>query len=150
MTFTASLYYNSDTVTRNHALRVDPSAAAPLWSQIEEGVRRLVASGAMAPGAGVPSVRDLARDLRVNPATVSKAYQRLTDSGVLEVRRGDGTYVSAAPPSLPRAERSRELRQAAMRYASLAATYGVPRDEALDELRAAWSELGRARKGETG
>jgi DNA-binding transcriptional regulator YhcF (GntR family) len=148
---TASLYYNSDTVTRaNRALHVDPAAAAPLWSQIEEGVRRLVASGTMVPGSVVPSVRDLARELRVNPATVSKAYQRLTDSGVLEVRRGDGTYVSAAPPSLPRAERSRDLREAALRYASLAATYGVAREEALDELRSAWSELGRARKGETG
>jgi GntR family transcriptional regulator len=72
----------------SHALRVDPRDAVPIWRQIEDGVRRLVAAGALSPGATVPSVRDLARDLRVNPATVSKAYQRLTDAGVLEVRRG--------------------------------------------------------------
>jgi len=143
------VYYNTDTVMPRNQLRVDPASAAPLWSQIEEGLRRLVASGALAPGAVVPSVRDLARDLRVNPATVSKAYQRLTDAGVLEVRRGDGTYVSAAPPALPRAERARALREGAMRYASLAATFGIPRDESVDELRAAWTELGRGRKGET-
>ena len=69
-------------------LRIDPTDATPIWSQIEEGLRRLVASGALAPGAVVPSVRDLARELRINPATVAKAYQRLTDAGVLTVRRG--------------------------------------------------------------
>jgi GntR family transcriptional regulator len=137
-------------VSQRHSLRVDPAAAAPLWSQIEEGVRRLVASDALSPGEPVPSVRDLARELRVNPATVSKAYQRLADAGVLEVRRGDGTYVSEAPPALPRAERSKALREAALRYASLAATFGASRDDAVDELRAAWAELGRGRKGDTG
>jgi len=134
--------------TLDHRLRVDPAAAEPLWSQIEEGLRRLVASGALASRAAVPSVRDLARDLRVNPATVSKAYQRLTQEGVLEVRRGDGTYVSADPPARSRTERGRALKDAALRYASLALTSGATRDEAVEELRGCWSELQRRRKGE--
>ena len=129
-------------------LRVDPAAATPLWSQIEDGLRRLVASGGLGAGEAVPSVRDLARDLRVNPATVSKAYQRLAEAGVLEVRRGDGTYVSARPPSLSRAERARMLRELALRYASAAATAGAGREEASDALRAAWSELAQGRRGE--
>jgi GntR family transcriptional regulator len=135
-------------VLSNPRLRVDPAAAAPLWNQIEEGVRRLVASGALAAGAAVPSVRDLARDLRVNPATVAKAYQHLTEAGVLEVRRGDGTYVSMTAPALSRGERSRVLREAALGYASVAATFGASRDESLDELRAAWNELTRGKKGD--
>ena len=98
-------------------LRVDPTDTVPLWSQLEQSVRRLVAAGALEAGASVPSVRELARELRINPATVSKAYQSLADAGVLEVRRGDGTYVSALPPALPRAERSRVVRDAALRYA---------------------------------
>ena len=81
------------------AIDVDPADAVPIWRQIEDGVRRLVACGGMRPGEAVPSVRDLARDLRVNPATVAKAYQRLTDEGLLEVRRGEGTFVAAAPSS---------------------------------------------------
>lgn len=119
-------------------LRIDPSEAAPIWSQIEEGVRRLVASGAWRPGSPVPSVRDLAKELRINPATVAKAYQRLCDAGVLEVRRGDGTYVASSPPSLTRSERTRILREGALRYASLASTLGAGEDEAVDALRAAW------------
>ncbi len=122
-------------------LRIDPSDATPIWSQIEEGMRRLVAAGALKPGAPVPSVRDLAKDLRINPATVAKAYQRLTDAGVLMVKRGDGTYVADTPPPISRAERSRTLRDAAARYASLAATLGVTPEEAAEALAAAWRSL---------
>jgi GntR family transcriptional regulator len=125
----------------SHALRVDPRDAVPIWRQIEEGVRGLVGTGALPPGQGVPSVRDLARDLRVNPATVSKAYQRLTDAGVLEVRRGEGTFVAEAPPIPPRSERARMLREAAARYATVAITLGTKRDEAVEQLRAAWSTV---------
>ena len=104
-------------------------------------MRHLVASGALLAGAPVPSVRDLARDLQINPATVSKAYQRLTDAGVLAVRRGEGTYVSDAPPKLPDAERSRRLLQGALRYASLAVTIGAGRGEAAETLEDAWRSL---------
>ena len=131
----------------SHALRVDPRDAVPIWRQIEDGVRRLVASGGLAPGGSVPSVRDLARDLRVNPATVSKAYQRLTDAGILEVRRGEGTFVAAAPPAMARAERTRTLRDAAGRYAAVAVTLGAKEAEALEQLRTAWSDVSRPLKG---
>ena len=128
-------------------LQVDPSDATPIWAQIEEGMRRLVASKALPPGAPVPSVRDLARDLSVNPATVAKAYQRLTDAGVFVVRRGEGTYVAASPAPLPRGERGRVLKEGAARFASLAMTSGAPLDEARSELDSAWKELSDGAKG---
>lgn len=125
----------------SRSLRIDPADPRPIWRQIEESVRHLVASGALAAGAPVASVRDLARDLQVNPATVSKAYQRLTDAGVLTVRRGEGTYVSDAPPELPAPERSRRLLQGALRYASLAATLGASREESGEAFEEAWRSL---------
>jgi GntR family transcriptional regulator len=125
----------------DRALRIDPADSRPIWRQIEESVRHLVASGALAAGTSVPSVRDLARDLQINPATVSKAYQRLTDAGVLVVRRGDGTYVSEAPPALTVAERAARLRSGALRFASLASTLGAGRAAAAEALDAAWHEL---------
>ena len=125
----------------SRALRIDPSDPRPIWRQIEESVRHLVASGALAPGAPVPSVRDLARDLQVNPATVSKAYQRLTDAGVLAVKRGEGTYVSETPPDLSERERGKRLLQGAVRYASLAVTLGAGREETRGTLDDAWSSL---------
>lgn len=127
---------------------MDPSDSTPIWSQIEEGLRRLVASGALAPGAPVPSVRDLARELSINPATVAKAYQRLAEAGVLSVRRGDGTYVADSPPSMGRDKRHKALRKGAIRYASLAATLGAALTESAEELEAAWKLLGGGPKGE--
>ena len=128
-------------------LHVDPSAATPIWSQIEEGVRRLVASGALAAGSPVPSVRDLARDLHVNPATVAKAYQRLSEQGLLTVKRGEGTYVSDRPPAMKRGELNRALKEGASRYASLAVTIGASSQEAAEALASAWKELRDGAKG---
>lgn len=122
-------------------LRIDPRDARPIWRQIEEGVQHLVARGALPAGSPVPSVRDLARELQVNPATVFKAYQRLTDAGVLTVRRGEGTFVAAAPPLATDGELLGRLREEAVRYASLAVTLGAGREEALAAFEAAWQSL---------
>ena len=130
-------------------LRIDPSDSTPIWSQIEEGIRRLVASGALRPGAPVLSVRDLAKDLRINPATVAKAYQHLAEAGILEVKRGEGTFVAEAPPAVSRAEKNRFLRDAATRYASLAATLGISEEDAAGALESAWRSLVHPKAGKS-
>jgi GntR family transcriptional regulator len=129
-------------------LHVDPRDAVPIWKQIEEGMRRLVASGALAPGAAVPSVRDLARDLQVNPATVVRAYQHLVDAGLLVVKRGEGTFVSETIPTLPKAERGRALAEGALRFASTAVTVGASREEAARALDTAFARLAPGKEGE--
>jgi GntR family transcriptional regulator len=127
-------------------LDVDPRDPLPIWKQIEDRLRGLVATGALAPGTGVPSVRDLARQLQVNPMTVSKAYQRLADAGVLEVRRGDGTYVAQAPPAMARGVRTAALRVGAQRYAATAVTLGASLEEAVKELTSAWPAGGKEKR----
>ena len=122
-------------------IQVHPADPRPLWSQIEEGLRRQLASGALSAGDLLPSVRELATELRINPATVSKAYQRLVAAGLLEVRRGDGTYVSAAPPATRKSEQTRVIRQAAMTFASVAITHGATLDTTREALERAYDEL---------
>ena len=122
---------------------INPTDPAPIWRQIEEGVRRLIALGALQPGASVPSVRDLAKDLRVNPNTVARAYQRLTEGGVLAVKRGEGTYVADEPVQPKKAERNEALRDAATRYASTAIAVGSELDDAVDELESAFERVVR-------
>jgi len=129
-------------------LGIDFSDAVPIWRQIEDGVRRLVASGSLSPGDAVPSVRELARELKVNPATVSKAYQRLTDHGVLAVRRGEGTFVAERPPDEVDAERLELLAQQARRFAEAARTMAAGCEEAAEALRRAWAELNGEMDGE--
>lgn len=121
-------------------LGVDPAEAVPIWRQIEDGMRRLVASGRLGAGAAVPSVRDLARDLGVNPATVAKAYRRLTDGGLLEVRRGEGTYVAERTASEAAAERRSLLDDGARTFARLARHVGASEDDAKAAVARAWSE----------
>lgn len=112
-------------------LRIDGHDPRPIWLQIEEGLLAAVATGALAPGAAVPSVRELAKQLRVNPNTIAKVFQRLTEAGTLETRRGEGTFVAAAPPGVPVRERQRRLAEAAERFAIAAAGLGADADAAL-------------------
>ncbi len=128
-------------------LKIVPADPTPIWRQIEDGIRRLVASGALDSGAALPSVRELAKELVVNPATVAKAYQRLADAGVVVVRRGEGTFVAERPPALGKAELGRILREAAGRYAGVAATLGASPDEAIDAVRAIFDGYQRAAGG---
>jgi GntR family transcriptional regulator len=128
---------------------IQTSGASPIWRQIEEGMRRMISLGIFAPGAAVPSVRELAQTLRVNPNTVARAYQRLTDDGVLSVRRGEGTFVSDAPKQLRKAEKSEALREAATRYAGTAVAVGASIDDARAELESSYERVVREhrRKG---
>ena len=104
---------------------INSTDPAPIWRQIEEGVRRLIALGALQPGGSVPSVRDLAKDLRVNPNTVARAYQRLTEGGVLSVKRGEGTYVADEPPITRKAERNEAMPPVAGTSAEQVGRYSV-------------------------
>jgi len=71
-----------------------PGSSDPIYRQLVDQVRRLVAGGQLAPGAALPSVRDVAQQLTVNPMTVSKAYGLLELEGVLDRRRGVGMVVA--------------------------------------------------------
>src|SRR5690349_4949972 len=106
-------------------------------------MRRLVALGVLHPGGAVPSMRDLARDLRVNPNTVARAYARLTEGGVLMVKRGEGTFVAEQPAQPKKSQRVEALRDAAARYASTAVAIGADVSEAVDEVTAAYQRVVR-------
>lgn len=73
---------------------VDPTSNVPIYLQIVEAVQRLVATAALSPGDQLPTVRQLAVDLRVNPNTIARAYLELDRHGVISTQQGRGTYVS--------------------------------------------------------
>ncbi len=125
-------------------IKVEPSDAVPIWRQIEDRVRQLVAAGVLRPGDPVPSVRELARELTVNPATVAKAYQRMGDAGVLAVRRGEGTFVAERSPAALADERRELLADGATRYADLAIGVGASYQEASGELQRNWPPTDRS------
>lgn len=90
---------------------ITPGSTEPIYRQLVEQVRRLVAGGQLAPGDELPSVREVATALAVNPMTVSKAYSLLETEGLLARRRGLGMLVAERPRSArSAAERSALLR----------------------------------------
>lgn len=78
-------------------LHIQPAAPQPIYRQIAEQIRRLVAGGQLAVGDTLPSVREVAAAHAINPMTVSKAYSQLEAEGVLQRQRGKGMAVAAQP-----------------------------------------------------
>lgn len=90
-------------------LHISPHDGAPIYVQIVNQVKYLVASGRLTPGEQLPPVRKLAEQLLVNPNTVARAYRELEAAGVLITKRGAGVFASAAPSPLARREQKRIL-----------------------------------------
>lgn len=96
---------------------IDPTDSRPIYRQIVDEVHRGLATGLLRPGEALPAVRRLAAELRVNPNTVQHAYRTLEHTGLVEVRRGRGTFVAsrsvrATPAQLARRVAERALREA--------------------------------------
>jgi len=114
---------------------VDPRDSTPLYAQIERGLRAAIAAGRLQSGDQLPTVRQLAVDLRVNANTVARVYADLEREGVLETRRGVGSFVTATPArARPPAEHQRRLRAFVTRVLADAAAAGFSLDEISREL----------------
>ena len=112
---------------------IDPRDRTPIYAQLERGLRAAMASGRLRAGDQLPTVRQLAVDLRVNANTVARVYAELERAGVLETRRGVGSFVSATPAQArPPREHERRLRAFATKVLAEADASGFT----LDELRA--------------
>src|SRR6187431_1990233 len=95
---------------------IDPQDATPIYAQLERGLRAGIATGRLQPGEQLPTVRQLAVELRVNANTVARVYAELERAGVIETRRGVGSFVTATPAQAhPPREHERRLRTFATR-----------------------------------
>jgi GntR family transcriptional regulator len=92
-------------------LHVDPSDGLPIYDQVVRQIKFAVAQGVLEPGNRAPSVRELARDLAINPNTVARAYQQLQADGILENVRGVGLEVKSGAVEACRGERRRLVGQ---------------------------------------
>ena len=129
-------------------LRIDPSSAVPVYAQVVDQVRMLIALRALRPGDRLPSVRELAAQVRINRNTAAKAYQLLEAAGVLETRAGQGTFVADGVPPWSRDERLRRLEHSLNRALVEAYHLEIPFDEVLKTIRrlAREFERGQAKK----
>ena len=115
---------------------VDSSSPTPIYAQLDRAIRGAIATGELEPGAQLPTVRQLAVDLAVNANTVAKVYTQLERDGILETRRGVGTFVRESPsPQAARAHRERALHELIRRFIGDAALLGFTLPELISQLR---------------
>src|SRR5262245_25390977 len=125
---------------------INTGYSAPIYAQLERAIRFAIATERLRVGEQLPTVRQLAIDLKINANTVAKVYAQLERLGILEARRGVGTFVRARQDGILKREstqsRKRKLREFADRILSEAHELGFSLDEVVDHLN------GRRKKGE--
>jgi GntR family transcriptional regulator len=114
---------------------LDTKSAIPLYEQIAVRLKTAVATGELRPADALPSVRQLAGRLRINPATVVQAYRSLETEGFVEIRQGAGTYVRAMQGEARARERTTQARRLLRQMLADAARLGLSRQEIKDALR---------------
>jgi GntR family transcriptional regulator len=121
--------------------QVDPRDATPIYSQIERNLRAAIASGRLRVGDQLPTVRQLAVDLSVNANTVARVYTDLERQGILETRRGVGSFISASPSRARSAgEHQRRLRAFVTRVLADAGAAGFTVEELVTQLQSQQKE----------
>src|SRR2546425_5180688 len=116
---------------------IDAHDRTPIYTQLDRGLRAAIAAGRLQPGDQLPTVRQLAVDLKINANTVARVYAELERAGVIETKRGVGSFITATPAQAhPPRERERRLRGFVTRVLAEADAVGFTIDEVIDALRA--------------
>jgi len=130
-------------------LSVDPRDPTPIYAHLERVLRAAIATSRVRPGDQLPAVRQLAVDLRINANTVARVYAELERAGVIETRRGVGSFVTAgATRAHPPREHDRRLRAFVTRMLADADAAGFTLDDVVGALSAQRPEPRDGRKGE--
>jgi GntR family transcriptional regulator len=118
-------------------ISLDQHDPTPIYVQLERGLRAAIATRRLRPGDQLPTVRQLAVDLQVNANTVARVYAELERGGVIETKRGVGSFISATPARAhPPREHERRLRAFVTRVLADAAAAGLTIDDVIAALRA--------------
>ncbi len=126
-------------------LHLDPHSGVPVYRQMMDQIKYYIASGTLEAGDQLPSIRELAQTLTINPTTVVKAFTGLVNEQLIELRHGKGAFVIANNLSLSSTEREKPLRRLARQVAVEAVQLGVPSPRVLQLVEQEMLELRRER-----
>jgi len=127
--------------------RIDPTKSDPIYAQLVSEIKYFVATGMMAPGEGLPSVRDMAVKLRINPNTVARAYRRLEREGVVVTMRGKGVFVADAPRAGDKKLALSEIREALDAILVEAFHMGISTKQVRELLNGRIDDMNKTREG---
>ena len=131
---------------RKFAFRLEMQSGVPVYRQIIDQVLGGIAAGTLSAGDQLPTVRQVAVDLSINPNTVVRAYRELEIRGVLETQQGTGTFISRQKLKHDEVERQRALSQLVNEFVSRAGAAGFTVDELVKELNDRAAESGKKRR----
>ena len=131
---------------RSFAFRLDMASGVPVYRQIMDQVMGAIAAGSLTPGNQLPTVRQLAVDLALNPNTVVRAYRELEFRGVLDTQHGTGTFITQRKVKRSDVEHQRQLSQLAADFVARAGAAGFTLDELLEQLNDLQTESQKKRK----
>jgi GntR family transcriptional regulator len=117
------------------AFSLDPHTGVPVYRQLIDQVQAGVATGSLRSGQQLPTVRQVAVDLTINPNTVQRAYREMEIRGILETQQGTGTFISNQKIERSRDEHARKLAQFTSDFVSRAGASGFTVQELIDSLR---------------
>src|SRR5271166_6513922 len=126
--------------------RLDLHSGVPVYRQIIDQVMGAVAAGALSAGDQLPTVRQVAVDLAINPNTVVRAYRELEIRGALETQQGTGTFISRQKVKRDDVERQRQLNQLVSEFVSRAGAAGFTIEELLEQLNDRSIDAGKKRR----
>ena len=127
--------------------QLDLRSGVPVYRQLMDQVLAAIASGSLSPGDRLPTVRQVAVDLTINPNTVVRAYKELEIRGTLTTQQGTGTFISTRPVAVDEVEQQRRLSALAGEVAARAGTAGFTLDELIERLAEMRAELGTGAGG---
>lgn len=125
---------NTNSATAAVQFAIDLHSGVPVYRQLIDQVRGGIASGNLRAGDQLPTVRQLAVDLAINPNTVMRAYRELELGGLLETHQGTGTFISSKKMEKKSAERERQLVQMAGEFAARAGAAGFSLEDLIERL----------------
>ena len=131
---------------RQFRMRLDGRSGVPVYLQIIDQVMGGIAAGALRPGNQLPTVRQLAVDLAINPNTVIRAYRELEIRGVLETQQGTGTFISQKKIPRDDSERQRRLNQLVGEFLARAGSAGFTVEEVVEALEDLHTDAGKKRR----
>ena len=123
--------------------RVTPQSGEPIYEQLIRQIKHAIATGALKQGDQLPTVRELAAQLVINPNTASRAYRELERQGLLETTAGRGSFVKISPPKLFREERKKRLQPFVQQLIAEGRALSFTDDELIELLR---EEIHNSRK----
>ncbi len=131
---------------RAFQFRLDLHSGVPVYRQLIDQVMAGVAAGTLAGGDQLPTVRQVAVDLSINPNTVVRAYRELEIRGVLETQQGTGTFVSHQKVKRDDVERRRQLSQLVGEFVARAGSAGFTLEELLEQLHDRQTDVQKNRR----